>query len=154
MTNPLQAGVDHAELRRLAEAATTGPWAYMGDEYADNGGKFYCVESADQETVFGEYGPGPEDARYVAAANPAVMIALLNEIDALRAAPVLPDRGWRLRYASVRGETLAEMKSSVLLHPIHQIGDAVLVWVNEGDLYQPGVHKVPERPDAPAEGAE
>lgn len=71
--------------------------------------------------------------------------------DALRAAPVLPDRGWRLNYAHVKGDTLAEMRAAAHHHPIYQLGDAVLVWVNEGDLYQPGVHEVLALPDAPAE---
>lgn len=113
MTNPLQAGVDHAELRRLAEAATPGPW-FAADWDDDFGENRWTVERREPEVVSpGQSSIWPdgircnrvaqtddgerpnEDAAYIAAANPAAMVALLNEIDALRAAPVLPDRGWR-----------------------------------------------------------
>ena len=127
MTNPLQAGVDHAELRRLAEAATPGPWYRGHNENGASQGEMsvwpdshmiggLIAKAGWQMPWEGWFEQPAKDAAYIAAANPAVMVALLNEIDALqeaydratrlhaatcrelqalRAAPVLPDRGWR-----------------------------------------------------------
>lgn len=40
-----------------------------------------------------------------------------------------------LRYARVNGFTIREMREDVRSTALYQLGDAVLVWVNEGDLY-------------------
>lgn len=73
---------DHTELKRLAEAAPEGPW--FGPEYAPGTSYVFDVdlgtllhyESIDTE----------QDAclRYVAAANPAAVLALIAEIVALK----------------------------------------------------------------------
>ncbi len=87
MTTPTP---DLAELRRLAEAATPGPWhaatgaALQTDAGDDVTHVWYCRwrderflsiskvldNELDQTT--------PEDAAFIAAANPAVMLALLD----------------------------------------------------------------------------
>ena len=74
---------DNTELKRLAEAAPEGPW--FGLEYAPGTsyvfdvdlGTLLAYESIDSE----------KDAclRYVAAANPAVVLALIAENDRLNA---------------------------------------------------------------------
>lgn len=51
--------VDTKELRRLAEAATPGPWD-VGDAWTH------------------------DDAAYINAANPQVILVMLDEVDALR----------------------------------------------------------------------
>lgn len=64
---------DINELRRLAEAATPGPWLKYHDEWSicgDSGHIAHCEVRS--------------DADYIAAANPAVILALLSERDALR----------------------------------------------------------------------
>lgn len=74
----------HARLRNLAEAATPGPWGIGEREVgciADQGGKGYAIL---RETN-GKSLPSPANRAYIAAANPAAVIALLDEIDALRA---------------------------------------------------------------------
>ncbi len=84
---------DHAELRRLAEAATPGPWTlyvpedYQGPEELPG----YGVECAEgRAIVWGALEPETgcqfdRDAEFIAAANPNTILALLDEIDQLKA---------------------------------------------------------------------
>ncbi|HHN2098504.1 TPA: ead/Ea22-like family protein [Pseudomonas aeruginosa] len=84
---------DHAELRRLAEAATPGPWTlyvpedYQGPEELPG----YGVECAEgRAIVWGALEPETgcqfdRDAEFIAAANPKTVLALLDEIDGLKA---------------------------------------------------------------------
>lgn len=80
---------DHAELARLAEAATAGPWFHRqpgGDgaaldwiaDHPDHGRhqKIICH----RHSLYG----GADDYAFIAAANPARVLALLAEIAALR----------------------------------------------------------------------
>ncbi|HDQ4479369.1 TPA: ead/Ea22-like family protein [Pseudomonas aeruginosa] len=84
---------DHAELRRLAKAATPGPWTlyvpedYQGPEELPG----YGVECAEgRAIVWGALEPETgcqfdRDAEFIAAANPKAILALLDEIDRLKA---------------------------------------------------------------------
>ncbi|HFH4386427.1 TPA: ead/Ea22-like family protein [Pseudomonas aeruginosa] len=84
---------DHAELRRLAKAATPGPWTlyvpedYQGPEELPG----YGVECAEgRAIVWGALEPETgcqfdRDAEFIAAANPQAILALLDEIDGLKA---------------------------------------------------------------------
>ena len=68
---------DHSELKRLAEAATPGPWYQHGG--------IMQVLSHDCETVcetFEDDGECP-DAQFIAAANPAAVLALIAENEQL-----------------------------------------------------------------------
>ena len=68
---------DHSELKRLAEAATPGPWYQHGG--------IMQVLSHDCETVcetFEDDGECP-DAQFIAAANPAAVLALIAENERL-----------------------------------------------------------------------
>ncbi|HEJ1982829.1 ead/Ea22-like family protein [Pseudomonas aeruginosa] len=88
---------DHAELRRLAKAATPGPWIlyvpedYQGPEELPG----YGVECAEgRAIVWGALEPETgcqfdRDAEFIAAANPNTILALLDEIDGMKAS------GWR-----------------------------------------------------------
>ena len=74
---------DVAELRRLAEAATPGPWWHEwvdGDDwwavYGQPTGDMVCPEVC---TMWGS-----DESAYIAAANPAVVLGLLDATDALR----------------------------------------------------------------------
>jgi len=81
---------DHDELRARALAATPGPW------HLNKFGGVVRVESriiADVESEDCSCCPtlaGALDARYIAAASPDVVLALLDEIAALRA-----ERAWQ-----------------------------------------------------------
>ena len=98
---------DLAELRRLAEAATPGPWEAFGAVDGRRGERWLGVttdmratESARAGDVFAAQNCTRQDALFIAAANPAVVLALLAERDALaaavervRALPVGPPSG-------------------------------------------------------------
>ena len=84
-----------AELRRLAEAATPGPWEAFGAVGGRRGERWLGVttdmratESARAGDVFAAQDCTRQDALFIAAANPAVVLALLDaaaERDALAA---------------------------------------------------------------------
>ena len=88
-----------AELRRLAEAATPGPWV-SGDPRFGLGNAQCIVSISDRAMGRDIQGPtlrpAQFDVEYIAAANPAVVLALLDaadERDAL-AAKVEAVREW------------------------------------------------------------
>ncbi|MFU2841872.1 ead/Ea22-like family protein [Pseudomonas aeruginosa] len=82
---------DHAELRRLAKAATPGPWTlYVPEDYqGPDELPGYGVECAEgRAIVWGALEPETgcqfdRDAEFIAAANPQAILALLDEIDGL-----------------------------------------------------------------------
>jgi hypothetical protein len=74
-----------AHLKRLAEAATPGPWraAHYHEGYIQietNGEPSLCVLDSDVGTHFAR------NADFIAAANPATVLRLLERIAALREA--------------------------------------------------------------------
>ncbi len=81
----------HDELRRLAEAAGAHEWRWM-----DQDGYYHRLETPEGQIVMddgsacGEYGAtiSPDDVhgQYIAAANPARILALLDEVEALKEA--------------------------------------------------------------------
>lgn len=91
---------DHAELRRLAKAATPGPWTlyvpedYQGPEELPG----YGVECAEgRAIVWGALEPETgcqfdRDAEFIAAANPQAILAMLDEIDRLRSRLEIDER--------------------------------------------------------------
>ena len=83
---------DVAELRRLAESATPGPWEAFGAVDGRRGERWLGVttdmratESARAGDVFAAQDCTRQDALFIAAANPAAVLALLDDADALRA---------------------------------------------------------------------
>ena len=89
-----------AELRRLAEAATPGPWYLDGPWWYGDDDSAYCISTAEDagriavtiappRYIFGgEREVRDANARFIAAANPAAVLALLDaaaERDALAA---------------------------------------------------------------------
>ena len=69
--------MDYSELKRLAEAATAGPWS--NTLFADD---CYEIESTNSEQVAEAY--GENDAAYISAASPDVVLSMIAEIDRLR----------------------------------------------------------------------
>lgn len=73
---------DHSELKRLAEAATPGPWAYDGS--------YVCPARTEDGTTYVELWRSiadchqPENTKFIAAANPAAVLALIAEVESLR----------------------------------------------------------------------
>ena len=47
-------------------------------------------------------------------------------------------RRYPVRYSRAIGKNADEMKSNLLKGSLYPMGDAVLIWANEGDLYMPG----------------
>ena len=68
--------IDTTKLRELANKATTGPWEQINH--------IVFTETGDLEWVVANARSGNSiiDAKYIAAANPATVLALLDELDA------------------------------------------------------------------------
>ncbi|MFN1181098.1 ead/Ea22-like family protein [Pseudomonas aeruginosa] len=87
---------DHAELRRLAEAATPGPWS-CNRHWAIVGGPTleFTNGAAQQQIAMACWQSWMHEeelrnnAAFMAAANPKTILALLDEIDGMKAS------GWR-----------------------------------------------------------
>lgn len=83
---------DHAELRRLAEAATPGPWS-CNRHWAIVGGPTleFTNGAAQQQIAMACWQSWMHEeelrnnAAFMAAANPNTILALLDEIDGLKA---------------------------------------------------------------------
>ena len=74
---------DYSELKMLAEAATPGPWAYDGS--------YVCPARTEDGTTYVELWRSiadchqPENTKFIAAANPVAVLALIAEVEGLRA---------------------------------------------------------------------
>lgn len=69
---------DYSELKKLAEAAPSGPWRYWGEtanEIFQCSGKRVLIIAHDQSVTACEF---------IAAANPAAVLALIAEIESLK----------------------------------------------------------------------
>ncbi|WP_339545135.1 hypothetical protein [Pseudomonas sp. RA_35y_Pfl2_P32] len=115
---------DYTELKRLAEAAPEGPW--FGPEYAPGTSYVFDVdlgtlphyESIDTE----------QDAclRYVAAANPAVVLALITENENLVAwrEGLLKERAAHIRQRDqIKAENEALLEAMTQIMRVTKIGD-------------------------------
>ena len=69
---------DYRELKRLSEAATPGPWVKTIDGVMPEGEKF---------GIFGNFGANNGEANrgFIAAANPAAVLALIAEVERMTA---------------------------------------------------------------------
>lgn len=93
---------DHSELKRLADAATAGQWKSV--DYGSLSGKssHWYVETDDGKNVAfddsGDPAPnhwearGEQDMKYIAAANPSAVLALIAEVERLNEEC---DKAWR-----------------------------------------------------------
>ena len=85
----MTAKIDTAKLRRLAENTTPGPWHCrnkVGVVYGPDCIVARCGDFAAKELVEFNGDRWKADAAHIAAANPAVILALLDELDAARKA--------------------------------------------------------------------
>lgn len=112
--------VDYTKLRTLAEDATPGPWKADGwQREAYNGNYFVRGDGVTTEQV-ADCGDGStrweENASYIAAASPDVVLALLDEIERLRerADAINAIRNEQLAAANAdRERLLAKLESSL-----------------------------------------
>ena len=74
---------DVAELRALAEDADAGPWGQTDYYDEDDGCVCHLVHSGDADQFRVALGLQEHNAAFIAAANPAVVLSLLDERDAL-----------------------------------------------------------------------
>lgn len=77
----------HEELRKLAEAATPGPWEWLSFTSRNS---YFPIMAENQKIMvcdagFGKAEKATNNSAYIAAANPQQVIALLDEIAQLRA---------------------------------------------------------------------
>ena len=91
-TTARHATPDVAELRRLAEAATPGPWYLDGPWWYGDDDSAYCISTAEDagriavtiappRYIFGgEREVRDANARFIAAANPAAVLGLLDHL--------------------------------------------------------------------------
>lgn len=76
---------DYSELKKLAEAATPGPWAGEHDVYSDAGqGERICKMAT------------AEDSAFISAGNPAAILALIAENEKLKAVVEFHERNAKL----------------------------------------------------------
>lgn len=88
---------DHAELRRLAKAATPGPWRVqtgcswrrIGTDSGDGDVLRPCTHPHDG---WPDIVAPAENLKYIASANPKTILALLDEIDGLRSRLEIDER--------------------------------------------------------------
>ena len=127
---------DWKKLRELAEAATPGPWENRpgidppGDIIAPG---------------LGEYGPKPfithvgswgrsADAAFIAAANPQTVLALLDEIERLRARLKTHEREFREHDANMRSQLAAALAAKDEACDIVERMYARTLWTDEESM--------------------
>lgn len=89
-SNPTNMEVKYEELRALAEAATPGPW-----DWRANMEEGFVVHERPAGTIY-SFSNSKENAAFIAAANPATVLALLAENGRLKETLELIDRNIRL----------------------------------------------------------
>ncbi len=84
-------GQQLVELKTIAEKATPGPWTYRGDpaDPMDDpevlaGDQWVCSTSYDTLSTSRGDRDYHADARFIAAANPAVVLALIETVERIR----------------------------------------------------------------------
>jgi hypothetical protein len=98
------------ELRKLAQAATQGKWEYTHGGRGDNGKfiitEYFVILEDDNGAIAADIvdpktsRPSKANAAYIAAANPAAILALIANIDRLNAI---------ISHLSVEGQDAVEM---------------------------------------------
>ena len=118
----------NAELRALAEKATPGPWKSV-----DDGDGYFAVETEDGKwNIIGELGtPAHKNTAYIAAAHPARIIELLDDLEVsqgghLLAQSMLTDTRAQLdlavrALASILGETERGIVHNIARHALAQL---------------------------------
>lgn len=74
---------DYAELRKLAEAATPGPWRSQGRHIGTMNHASFIGECRDQNGNWSDTAKSTGDSAFIAAANPTAILSLLDAIKEL-----------------------------------------------------------------------
>lgn len=106
--------IDINKLRRLAQAATPGPWYATGKltryvEARIDGGLIQEVAACGPTKADGGYGPQQEaNARLIAAANPVAITELLDRIEAAE-----EERDWNAERLEDAIEECAALRAKI-----------------------------------------
>ncbi|SEE39381.1 hypothetical protein [Pseudomonas coleopterorum] len=77
---------DYSELKRLAEAATPGPWSTEANElyWLEDGYTKHLMETFDGSDICHD-AEHPDNLKFIAAANPAAVLDLISEVEVISA---------------------------------------------------------------------
>lgn len=78
---------------------------------------------------YGQEGGMTLEGEKIPASAMMEILALRKELS-----EVLIDKPLPLHIAQPKGETMTEMRANINNNELYQMGDAVLFWINEGDL--------------------
>ena len=73
--------IDLEKLKKLARAATPGPWVTAHDTFMCDGGRDWYVKAGDEYIVSGDHADDDPDCRFVAAANPTAVLELIERLE-------------------------------------------------------------------------
>lgn len=113
MTNPLDAIA--AEMKAAAFVATPGPWTVSSKVARLDRKRFLVIVSPERWVahVWEECLLSEEDAAHIAASNPANVLAILDDRDALRALLAKADEALAVATSDTFGELCAEIKKAL-----------------------------------------
>lgn len=150
---------DTKELRRLAQAATPGPWVSKGRYIGTPRHMSYIGEVRDQCGNWSDTEKSRADAAFIAAANPAAIIELISRFEAVESDAIhqkaLADsalrvaEGWERRCDALRAK-IAQMERQVPICRAEDLKHAesllpALGLKPENHLYAlPGAHPKPD----------
>lgn len=135
-------------LRRLAEAATPGPWSRCGDDRGGCGCRLVFAEHAavaqacsctDADSMGEGYTEkqAKATAAYIAAANPQVVIGLLDTIDRLTA-----------RVAEMEAANAAATERAAIVAWLRNGGNADYPYMRAADAIERGAHTPTDRSES------
>lgn len=115
--------VDLEELKRLAKAATPGPWQVSLNGSGEDG---WVEDSNSQYLTTGYEGEmAAKDVRFIAAANPAAVLALIERVEELTGANIVNRNAIRLQREA---REVAEARVSKLEAALRSITDESLAF--------------------------
>lgn len=119
-----------AELRRLAEAATPGEWRARGNEVLNGGqNRKPIVTRPDHQ--------GMADADYIAAANPATVLSLLDALEAAEADAEANEEAHDQALRAIRQMDAEKARLRARVEALERAGAKAALWVREIQLARP-----------------
>lgn len=100
--------IDLDELERLAKAATPGPWIFVNVGYTFSQSAQYSIEPSPGVSVWEH---NRKDADYIAAANPATVLALIARVRKAEARGVVHDAEWTRQMVASAEQFRAEAEA-------------------------------------------
>lgn len=91
-TPPLAGAPDLQSLKALALELRGLTWLPPTEEYGDAGGRYREIRTSEGDVVIGECGPDHAEAAFIAAANPATILALIARLAAASQSVSVPEQ--------------------------------------------------------------